>query len=110
MPIVTRLRRGPWWWRRRSFHDEQSRRYYSRFEGEFQEMLSSVLTGEPHPIEDAVPGESAARGRFQLLSSSSSRADVDAASVPKRTRFEQLARWPDVATRTVLAPRRAERT
>ncbi|HKW13199.1 MAG TPA: hypothetical protein VJS69_01815, partial [Candidatus Krumholzibacteria bacterium] len=41
MPIVTRLRRGPWWWRRRLIHDD-SRAHYSRFEGEFQEMLSSV--------------------------------------------------------------------
>ena len=59
MPIVTRLRRGPSWWRRRFIHDESSTPY-SRFEGEFQEMLSSVLTGEPQSIDSAVPGEARA--------------------------------------------------
>jgi uncharacterized protein YprB with RNaseH-like and TPR domain len=106
MPIVTRLRRGPWWWRRRFFHDEQ-RTHYSRFEGEFQEMLSSVLTGEPQPIENAVPGEARLVEDSNYYLVQFTGPEVDTASVPEAARFEKLARWPDVATRTVLAPRRA---
>jgi uncharacterized protein YprB with RNaseH-like and TPR domain len=106
MPIVTRLRRGPWWWRRRFIPDEQ-RTHYSRFESEFQEMLSSVLTGEPQSIENAVPGDARAveDSNFYLVQFTG--ADVDAASPLESTRFSTLSRWPEVATRTVLAPRRA---
>src|SRR5262245_60493958 len=106
MPVVTRLRRGPWWWRRRFIRDEQ-RTYYSRFEGEFQEMLSSVLTGEPQPIEHAVPGEARSLEDSNYYLVQFSGAEVDAASPKEGTRFAGLSAWPEVATRTVLAPRRA---
>jgi len=106
MPIVTRLRRGPWWWRRR-FEREESRTHYSRFEGEFQAMLSSVLTGDPMPIEHAVPGEARFLEDSNYYLVQFTGADVDAASNDEAGRFARLSSWPDVATRTVLAPRRA---
>jgi len=106
MPIVTRLRRGPWWWRRRVIHDE-SRGHYSRFEGEFQEMLSSVLTGEPLPIEYAVPGEPRLMEDSNYYLVQFTGPEVDTGSVTEAERFAKLAVWPASATRTVLAPRRA---
>jgi uncharacterized protein YprB with RNaseH-like and TPR domain len=106
MPIVTRLRRGPWWWRRRFIRDE-TRTYYSRFEGEFQEMLSSVLTGEPQSIEGAVPGEPRMLEDSNYYLVQFTGGDVDAASPMESTRFARLSAWPEVATRTVLTPRRA---
>src|SRR5204863_1531874 len=104
--VVTRLRRGPWWWRRR-FIREEARSHYSRFEGEFQEMLASVLIGDPLPIEDAVPGEARLVEDSNYYLVQFTGPEVDAASVPEATRFARLSSWPDVATRTVLAPRRA---
>jgi uncharacterized protein YprB with RNaseH-like and TPR domain len=106
MPIVTRLRRGPWWWRRRFIRDE-SRSYYSRFEGEFQEMLSSTLTGEPESIDSAVPGEARAMEDSNYYLVQFSGSEVDAMSPTESTRFARLSAWPEVATRTVLAPRRS---
>lgn len=106
MPIVTRLRRGPSWWRRRFIHDE-SRTPYSRFEGEFQDMLSSVLTGEPQSIDSAVPGEARAVEDSNYYLVQFTGTEVDAASPVESTRFARLSAWPEVATRTVLAPRRA---
>lgn len=106
MPIVTRLRRGPSWWRRRFIQDE-TRTHYSRFEGEFQEMLSSVLTGEPQSIDSAVPGEARAMEDSNYYLVQFTGTEVDAASPVESTRFARLSAWPEVATRTVLAPRRA---
>ena len=106
MPIVTRLRRGPWWWRRRSV-PEESRGGYSRFEGEFQEMLLSVLTGEPLAIESAVPGEARLLEDSNYYLVQFSGSEVDATSPKEGTRFARLSAWPESATRTVLAPRRA---
>ena len=106
MPVITRLRRGPWWWRRRFIRDEQ-RTYYSRFEGEFQEMLSSTLTGEPEAIDSAVPGEARAMEDSNYYLVQFSGPEVDAMSPAESTRFARLSSWPDVTTRTVLAPRRA---
>lgn len=106
MPIVTRLRRGPWWWRRR-FTPDESHGHPSRFEGEFQEMLSSVLKGEPMPIERAVPGEARFLDDSNYYLVQFTGPDVDATSVTEATRFATLTGWPEVATRTVLAPRRA---
>jgi len=106
MPVITRLRRGPWWWRRRFIRDEQ-RTHYSRFEGEFQEMLSSTLTGEPEAIDSAVPGEARAMEDSNYYLVQFSGPEVDAMSPAESTRFARLSSWPDVTTRTVLAPRRA---
>lgn len=106
MPIVTRLRRGPWWWRRRVIQDE-SRGHYSRFEGEFQEMLASVLKGDPLSIESAVPGEPRMVEDSNYYLVQFTGAEVDTSSVTEATRFARLSNWPEVATRTVLAPRRA---
>jgi len=106
MPVVTRLRRGPWWWRRR-FVREESRTNYSRYEGEFQEMLSSMLTGEPESIDSAVPGEARAMEDSNYYLVQFSGSEVDAMSPTESTRFARLSAWPEVTTRTVLAPRRA---
>src|SRR5258705_5763954 len=106
MPIVTRLRRGPWWWRRLSV-PEESRGGYSRFEGEFQEMLSSVLTGEALAIESAVPGEPRLMEDSNYYLVQFTGPEVDVTSPAEATRFARLSTWPEAATRTVLAPRRA---
>lgn len=106
MPVVTRMRRGPWWWRRRSFHADEPK-YYSRFEGEFQEMLSGVLTGEATPIEHAVPGEARSLEDANYYLVQFTGPDVDTASPLESERFARLATWPEMASRTVLAPRRA---
>jgi uncharacterized protein YprB with RNaseH-like and TPR domain len=106
LPVVTRLRRGPWWWRRRVIHDEM-RGYHSRFEAEFQEMLSRVLAGEPLPIEHAVPGEARLLDDSNYYLVQFRGPEVDPASVSEATRFARLATWPEPASRTVLAPRRA---
>lgn len=106
MPVVTRLRRGPWWWRRR-FIREEARSNYSRYEGEFQEMMSSVLTGDPQPIESAVPGEARLIEDSNYYLVQFAGTEVDAASPVESSRFARLSAWPEVATRTVLAPRRS---
>ncbi len=105
MPVVTRMRRSPWWWRRRFTRDETPA-YHSRFEGEFQAMLSSVLTGDPQPIDSAVPGESRLIEDSNYYLVQFAGTEVDAASPVESTRFARLSAWPEVTTRTVLAPRR----
>jgi len=106
LPVVTRLRRGPWWWRRRLFGLEAAP-HYSRFETEFQELLAGFLTGEPLAIEHAVPGEARLLDDSNYYLVQFAGADVDAASIAEAGRFATLARWPEPAIRTVLAPRRA---
>jgi uncharacterized protein YprB with RNaseH-like and TPR domain len=106
MPIVTRLRRGPWWWRRRFIRDDAPP-YYSRFEAEFQEILSGFLSGEPLAIEHALPGEARLLDDSNYYLVQFTGPDVDAASVTESARFARLSGWPEPATRTVLAPRRA---
>ena len=105
MPIVTRPRRGPWWWRRRIVRDEAPVSH-SRFESEFQQLLVEILAGEPLAIEHAVPGEPRAIGDSNYYLVQFTGAEVDKASVSEAARFATLSNWPEVATRTVLAPRR----
>jgi uncharacterized protein YprB with RNaseH-like and TPR domain len=106
MPVVTRLKRGPWWWRRRIIRDTAPA-YYSRFEAEFQEMLSGVLNGDPLSIDAAVPGEARLLDDSNYYLVQFTGNDVDATSLSEATRFAKLSSWPEVASRTVLAPRRA---
>ncbi len=106
MPVVTRMKRGPWWWRRRVIRDT-SPAYYSRFEAEFQEMLSGVLNGDPLSIDVAVPGEARLLDESNYYLVQFTGNDVDVTSVSEATRFAKLSSWPEVASRTVLAPRRA---
>jgi uncharacterized protein YprB with RNaseH-like and TPR domain len=106
MPVVTRLRRGPWWWRRRFFREITPSRY-SRFEAEFQEMLSGVLAGEPLSIEAAVPGEARLLDDSNYYLVQFTGTEVDVASATESARFAALSSWPAATTRTVLAPRRA---
>lgn len=107
LPVVTRLKRGPWWWRRRVVRDEMPG-YYSRFEAEFQEMLSTVVTGDPVPIEHAVPGERRVIDDSDYYLVQFGGPEVDPTSVTESMRFARLASWPEVAARTVLVPRRAD--
>lgn len=107
MPIVTHLKRGPWWWRRRFIRD-RAPAYHSRFEGEFQEMLSGVLVGDPLDIEHAVPGEPRTTEDSDYYLVQFTGTDVDQASISESQRFARLTTWPEVATRTVIAPRRTD--
>lgn len=106
LPPVTRFKRGPWWWRRRLIH-ERAPVYHSRFETEFQEMLAGVLNGEPASIDVAVPGQSRLIDDSNYYLVQFTGSDVDAASMTEAQRFARLSTWPEVASRTVLAPRRA---
>jgi uncharacterized protein YprB with RNaseH-like and TPR domain len=105
MPIVTRLRRGPWWWRRRVIRD-YTPAYRSRFETEFQELFAGMTTGEPLSIENAVPGEARLIEDSNYYLVQFVGPEIDATSETEATRFAGFARWPEAASRTVLAPRR----
>jgi uncharacterized protein YprB with RNaseH-like and TPR domain len=70
-------------------------------------MLASVLKGDPLSIESAVPGEPRMVEDSNYYLVQFTGAEVDTSSVTEATRFARLSNWPEVATRTVLAPRRA---
>ncbi|HEU4363986.1 MAG TPA: hypothetical protein VFT13_00840, partial [Candidatus Krumholzibacteria bacterium] len=76
-----RSRRFPWWFRRRMVREERR-----GFEGEFQRILSALATGDPVPIEHAVPGVAgAAEGiPFYLIRSEGSTLDPIAEDEARR--------------------------
>jgi uncharacterized protein YprB with RNaseH-like and TPR domain len=105
LPAVTRLKRGPWWWRRRFIRDVAPV-HHSRFESEFQEMLSSVLRGEAMSIDVAVPGEARMIEDSSYYLVQFTGSEVDGAAMSEAARFARLSSWPEPTSRTVLTPRR----
>jgi len=111
------LRRGPWWWRRRTARDQAApagrdgspagTRFPSGFEAEFQEMLAQMATGEPLSIERAVPGEQRTIDDSNYYLIRLNGTEVDTGASAEARHFERFERWPDAATRSVVAPRRA---
>jgi uncharacterized protein YprB with RNaseH-like and TPR domain len=107
--LLERVRRAPWWWRRRAAAGAfpSTRPDVSGFEAEFQQLLSGMTTGDPVPIERAVPGEARLLGDASYYLIRYAGADVDSGAIAEAERFARLDRWPEAVSRTVVAPRRA---
>jgi uncharacterized protein YprB with RNaseH-like and TPR domain len=106
----TPLRRGPWWWRRRiagtAFPPAPVEG--SGFEAEFQRLLTDMMSGDPVPIEHAVPGEPRVIEDSNYYLIRLAGTDVDTVAPVEARQFAGFQRWPDVASRTVVGPRRAD--
>ena len=94
-----RSRRFPWWFRRRMVREERR-----GFEGEFQRILSELATGDPVPIEHAVPGVAGAAEGIPFYLIRSEGSTLDPIAEDEARRFAEFRNWPTEIVRTRVGP------
>jgi uncharacterized protein YprB with RNaseH-like and TPR domain len=93
-------RRFPWWFRRRMVREERR-----SFEGEFQRILGELATGDPLPIEDAVPGVASTADGVPFYLIRTQDGSLDPLAGDEARRFADFRAWPADVVRTRIGAR-----